>query len=222
MKRPLAYNFEPIHYLSEWKPKGVIHVGANDGEEFVYYKSMGIKNLCGFEPLKKPFKQFQIDHPDVLKFQLGWGAASGRYGINVTENDKASSILSVVDIEGDWREHPVFKDWNMGQWPVVGKEIIEVVEYGKWMKKEQPYNPEDYNFLNMDIQGMELIALRGMGKQLDYFDALVIECSEEPVYVGEEPATEVVDWLKGKGFIQASPLKLHGDILFLREDKLDA
>jgi FkbM family methyltransferase len=219
MRRPLSAQVEPIHYLKEWKPRGVIHVGANDGEEFVYYKSMGIENLCGFEPLKKPFRVFQQDHPDVLKFQLGWGLAGGKYGINVTENDKASSILKTVPTD-NWEEHPVFKDWNMGQWPVVGREIIEVVKYADFMKGE-PYNPEDYNFLNMDIQGMELEALKGMGKQLDYFDALVIECSEQPVYVGEASAHEVEDYLTSQGFVRCSPVKLHNDILFLRKDKLD-
>lgn len=220
MKRPLAWQTEPIHYLKEWKPKGVIHVGANDGEEFVYYKNMGVTNLVGFEPLAAPLEKFEKAHPDVLKFQLGWGAVNQQMTIEVTENDKASSTLKRIDVD-DWTKHEVFKDWNMGQWPIVGKEQIQIVRYEQFMADFKPYDPADYNFLNMDVQGMEYDALVGMGDQLNYFDALVVECSEKPVFVGEHSAEEVSDWLAGQGFERVTRIMLHGDILFLRKDKLD-
>lgn len=220
MKRPLAFNYEPIHILRDWKPRGVIHIGANDGEEFVYYKSMGIKNLCGFEPLKAPYEKFEAAHPDVLKFQIGWGNENKQMRIEVTENDKASSTLPRIEVE-DWTQHPVFKDWNMGQWPIVGEEMIQVMRYEQFMADFEPYDPADYNFLNMDVQGMELDALKGMGKQLDNFDALVVECSETPVFIGEHSAAEVSAWLNEQGFEQVTAIGLHSDILFLRKDKID-
>jgi FkbM family methyltransferase len=216
MKRPAAYYTEPIHYLRDWKPRGVIHVGANDGEEFTYYKSMGITKLVGFEPLKDAFDRFEAAHPDVMKFQLGWGNERAKVTIEVTENDKASSVLKRVDVE-DWTKHPVFKDWNMGQWPIVGTEEITIIRYADW----EGINDADYNFLNMDIQGMELAALKGMGRQLENFDALVIECSESPVFKGEASGQEVSDWLDARGFERVTPIKPHNDVLFLRKDKLD-
>lgn len=220
MIRP-PYNLEPVHYLKYWAPRGVIHVGANDGEEFTYYAAMGIKNLVGFEPLHTPFKKFQKDYPDVLKFEVGWGNENAKCEINVTENDKASSLLMTVPTD-DWTTHPVFKDWNMGQWPIVGKDIIEIVKYEDWWLKNQPYDNWDYNFLNMDVQGVELEALEGMGAQLDFFDAVVLELSAEPVYVGEAPAQEVSDWMEARGFERVSPIRPHNDTLFLRKDKIDA
>ena len=206
----------PYQHLESLKPRGIIHVGANDGEEFAYYQSLGVKNLIGFEPLKKPFREFSKQYPEVIKYQLGWGKVSGKYGINITENDKASSILKTVPTD-DWTTHPVFKDWNMGQWPVVGREIVEVINYDEWMDKNQHYEPEDYNCLVMDVQGFELEALRGAEKQLAYFDTLIVECSETPVYEGEPPASEIVSWLSNKGFYQATPIIAHGDILFRRQ-----
>ena len=106
----------------------------------------------------------------------------------------------------------------MGQWPVVRQDTVRIVRYEDFMKDE-PYNPQDYNFLNMDVQGMELAALKGMGDQLDYFDVLVIECSDAPVYQGEAPASEIIEWLNARGFDQMTPTKLHNDILFVRRNK---
>lgn len=219
MKRPLAWNYEPIHILRDWKPKGVIHVGANDGEEFVYYKSMGVQNLMGFEPLRAPYERFGETHPDVLKYMVGWGAEDAKMTIEVTENDKASSTLPRIEVD-NWEEHEVFKDWNMGQWPIVGTEEIQIVRFDNWVEYSK-IDLNNYNFINMDIQGMELDGLKGMGDTLDYFDALVIECSEKPVFVGEHSAAEVSAWLAERGFEQVTRTMLHGDILFLRKDKID-
>lgn len=219
MKRPLAWNYEPIHILRDWKPRGVIHVGANDGEEFVYYKSMGVQNLMGFEPLRAPYERFGEAHPDVLKYMVGWGAEDAKMTIEVTENDKASSTLPRIEVD-NWEEHEVFKDWNMGQWPIVGTEEIQIVRFDNWVEYSK-IDLNNYNFINMDIQGMELDGLKGMGDTLDYFDALVIECSEKPVFVGEHSAAEVSAWLAERGFEQVTRTMLHGDILFLRKDKID-
>lgn len=122
----------------------------------------------------------------------------------------------------------------MGQWPIVGQEAVVMRRYEDFVINGEGvtnlisggidycnYDPKNYNFLNMDIQGMELEALKGMGDQLNYFDALVIECSETPVYVGEASAEAVTGFLRGRGFERVTPIKLHNDVLFLRKDQID-
>ena len=40
----------------------------------------------------------------------------------------------------------------------------------------------DYNFLNIDIQGAELKCLKGLGEYLNYIDYLYLEVNTEKVY----------------------------------------
>jgi hypothetical protein len=63
---------------------------------------------------------------------------------------------------------------------------------------------------------MELETLRGFGSLLELFQLLVVECSEKPVYDGEAPATEVISYLRDRGFIDQTPIEQHGDIFFVR------
>lgn len=194
--------------------RGVIYVGSNDGEEFVQCKAHGITNLIAFEPLSAPFDRLVQAHPDVLAFQVGLGNETAKVAMDVTQNDKASSALKRVDVE-DWTQHEVFKDWNMGQWPIVGSEAVEIVRYEDFIKNQR-FNPEDYNLLCMDVQGMELDALMGFGDYLDFFDALSVELSEKPVYVGEASAREVIEYLAAHGFRQDTPVSKHDDVLFVK------
>lgn len=207
---------EPIRILDTYPANGLIHVGANDGYEFKYYKEKGIPNLVGFEPLIQAFVRFHNEEPDILKFHVGWGDVNELKTINVFENDKSSSVLPTIEVE-DPEKHEVFKDWNIGQMIPAGQDTIQLMRYEDFMRSK-PYNPEDFDVLVIDIQGYELKALQGMGSQLDYFDLLVVECSAVPVYVGEPSAQEVIDWLDKKGFDAMTPPGPHTDILFIRRD----
>lgn len=194
-------------------PRGVIYVGANDGEEFVQCKELGITNLIAFEPLTAPFERLREIHPDVLAIKMALGSKHAFQPMEVTENDKASSFLSRIDVE-DWKSHEVFKDWNMGQWPIVGYEKAEIVRFDEYM--DGTYNPTDFNLLFMDVQGMELEALKGFGKFLHYFDGICVELSLNPVYKGEASGNEVSNWLADKGFARISDIQKHDDVLFVR------
>lgn len=195
--------------------KGVIYVGANDGEEFVQCKQRGISNLLGFEPLTAAYLRLISNHPDVPSYNVALGSANSTQTIEITQNDKASSLLQRIPVE-DWRTHEVFKDWNMGQWPIVGEEQVDVVRFDEFAK-EHEIDVSDYNLLFMDVQGMELDALVGFGDYLDNFDGICVELSETPVYVGEASASEVVALLKDRGFERISDVQKHDDVLFVRK-----
>ena len=208
-------DIEPIRILDRYAAKGVIHVGANDGEEFVYYKQRGIQYLMGFEPLTKPYEKMKAAHPEVHAYNIGLSDESALVKIHVTENDKASSTLDIIKVD-DYEHHPVFKDWNMGQLPVVDEDTIILQPFNIFVESEG-IDVSRYDVLVIDVQGMEYETLEGFGKYLKGFTILVIECSEVPVYVGEKPASAIIRFLKSKGFYQATPTKLHNDILFMKE-----
>ena len=52
-----------------------------------------------------------------------------------------------------------------------------------------------YNFWNFDIQGAELMALKGAGKAIEYAKALYLEVNTEEVYKGGCLISEIDDYL---------------------------
>ena len=58
----------------------------------------------------------------------------------------------------------------------------------------------DYNFLNLDIQGAELKALKGMEEYLDKVDYIYTEVNEDYVYKGCALVSELDEFLGKYGF----------------------
>ena len=56
------------------------------------------------------------------------------------------------------------------------------------------------NFLNIDIQGAELLALKGMGDLLDNFDYLYLEVNKEEVYKDCPLVEDIDEYLKKWNF----------------------
>src|SRR3974390_3772515 len=82
------------------KIRGVIHVGANDGEEIPYYLALGAERVLAFEPnldaWEKCYKQHANGVVTVLPIALGMKV--GQAPLNVTLGDgKGSSFLAEKD-----------------------------------------------------------------------------------------------------------------------------
>ena len=55
--------------------------------------------------------------------------------------------------------------------------------------------PNDFaNFLNIDIQGAELLALKGMGSLISYFDYIYLEVNKAHVYKKCALVNEAMSW----------------------------
>lgn len=75
-----------------------------------------------------------------------------------------------------------------------------------------------YDFWVMDLQGAELLALRGAQESLRACRALLVEVSTVEVYRGGAQWPELRDHLQERGFAPAwAPDRPHDDILFLPE-----
>ena len=61
-------------------------------------------------------------------------------------------------------------------------------------------NVHEFNFLNMDLQGAELLALRGLGDYLKYFKYAYLEVNKEELYKGCPLVEDLDMYLIGFGF----------------------
>lgn len=202
-----------VSYFVErgWPVRGVIHVGASDGEEVPGYKALGIDKIIAFEPLLPALKQFQKNYPGMLCLPYGLSNKKGVRTLYVTAGDgKGTSARKVI------KDHPeVVEKWNHGQAEVVGKQRAVFMRFDFWASKTAIPMGE-YNCLVLDAQGMSYEVLEGFGDYIKYLDYLVVELSETPVYKGEKSANEVIYWLNARGFEQLTPVQPHDDVLFRR------
>lgn len=168
---------------------GVLHVGAHLGEEAEAYDQCGISNVWWVEgnwDLLAPLKA----HVEPFGHNVVHGLVTDRDGqkvkFHLANNGQSSSVLEF----GTHRR--VSPDVHY----VDSREVVSVTVDTLVAR----HGIRDCNFLNMDIQGAELLALRGARRTLASVDYLYLEINEDHLYKGCALLSELVEFLGGHGF----------------------
>lgn len=186
--------------------KEVLHVGAHMGEEMQDYKNGGVEKVILVEAIEnkaKYLKEIYKDNPNIKVICACVSDKEEEVTFNITNNGQSSSMLELGTHK---QEHP----------------DVYIVEYVK-MKTQRldkliTTMPNPY-FLNMDIQGAELKALKGMGDLLNNCIAIYTEVNVKELYRGCALLPELEVWISEKGFkLFEKQVSGHGwgDALFLR------
>lgn len=191
-----------LHFINQgYIIKGVIHIGANDGEEVPSYREFGIRNIMCIEPIPEKCAEIRERYPYARTINCAAGDFIGKSKLKLTSDEsmKGSSLLD--DLPRD------FDDWPKP----TGKEMDVHVA-----RMDSLLFPHDlYNCVVIDVQGFELQVLKGFGSLITKFPYWSIECSRVPVYKGEAAGQEIVDYMSEHGFIQDSPMEEHNDVFFI-------
>jgi len=87
--------------------------------------------------------------------------------------------------------------------------------------EEEGFNVEDFQLLNMDVQGAELMVLKGSEKVLDNVKWITTEATwEDPDYIDNVMYDELKSFLESKGFVETQIVphaENWGDVLFVKE-----
>ena len=186
-----------------FRPRGVVHVGANDGYEIQFYLDLGVERVLAFEPLDSAFEILQRKFSSdtrVLLSPYALGDEPGTRTLRVARGDGMDSTF-LAAVPGSDRfigDFIGFQQADIARFDSLGVNLL------------------GYDTLVVDTQGMELHVLRGFGEQLSAFSFLNIECSRTPIYAGGHAAQEIIDYLDARGFQQETPIEDHNDILFCR------
>ena len=172
--------------------KGIVHVGAFDGQELGNYVENGVKNIVMFEPLSQSYSKLEqnlqsltLDETyDVEIHQVALGNMVGRVDINLSSNMMSSSILKP---KLHLVEHP---------WCAFGG--VENVS----INKLDSYKYKKFNFLNIDVQGYELEVLKGAKKTLKYIDYIYSEVNKAEVYENNALIDDMDEFLSQYNFIR--------------------
>lgn len=181
-------------YLDDRPRKGVIHIGGHDGEERVWYKAQGFTPVIWFEPNVNLFPRLTAnikEYPGNVAYNLGVHDTLKEAFLHISSNDGQSSSLLPLGTHKIHAPHVRY----------VQEQKIKLTRMDDFIK-EKNINIKDYNFLNLDIQGVELNAIKSFGKLIEAFDYVYVEVNEAELYVGCSLLPDVDAYLGSFGFIR--------------------
>jgi FkbM family methyltransferase len=152
--------------------KGILHVGAHECEEYPTYLDF-TSNILWIEALPHLIEKNLQKYPELnIVNAVVSDKDNQTIQFNISSNTKCSSMM---DFDYHKEIHPEI---------TMEKQITLETKTIQTIYKENNISKDEYNVLIMDIQGAELLALKGMGDIINNIDAIYIEATEKPLYEG--------------------------------------
>lgn len=174
------------------KVSGVVHVGANSGQERDTYRDLGLR-VVWVEPIAEVFDELSRNisgYPNQRAIRALVTDEDGKdYQFNVSNNSAlSSSILQFGQHRDIWPE----VDY-------VSSRTLQSTTLEALFNREK-LTPEMYPALVMDVQGAELLVLKGAGRMLGQFQFVKAEAADFESYIGCAVLSDLDEHLKQFGF----------------------
>ena len=196
-------------YLKDIKINGVLHIGAHDCEELSSYEIEGIdrNNIIWIDAMQEKVEQATVQNiPNVYQAVISDKVENVEF--KITNNIQSSSIL---ELEEHKNEHPwIYVESTRNLQTTTLKDFF----------KEHNLDYKKYNFWNLDIQGAELLALKGAGDFLKHVDVIYTEVNEKYLYKNCCLMNEIDDYLKKFRFERVETFMSKygwGDAVYIRK-----
>jgi FkbM family methyltransferase len=190
------------------KVSGVLHIGAHNCEELGFYNlmSIGPLNVIWIDAIKEKVDEATARGVPNVYNAVITDKDDAEVTFNIASNVESSSVL---DFNTHTTEHP--------QVVFVDKKQLKTVTVDSFYERNN-LEPSKYDFWNFDIQGAELLALKGTENALQYAKAIYLEVNEKELYKGCAHISEIDEFLRVRGFTRiATEMTKHGwgDALYL-------
>ena len=151
---------------------GSFHIGAHDCEELGFYDNLGInkENIIWIDAIpSKVLEATKRGIPNVYNAVIT-DKNDEDIVFNISNNGQSSSVL---EFGTHSQEHP---------WVVyVDKINVKSITIDTFFERNN-IDASKLNFWNFDIQGAELIALKGATESIKYAKAIYLEVNEKELY----------------------------------------
>jgi len=197
------------------KIRGIIHGGAHNAEESTMYSEMQIEDVIWLEANPEKAEYCKNLLKDKIKNIVITEAISDKNGekvdFNITNNGESSSILDLKNHKKYYPDINVVKKLKLETKridTIIDENIIEI---------------NNYNFLNLDLQGIELRAIKSLGDYLKNIDYIYTEVNKSELYNNCDKIEDIDSYLMNQGFIRVETAWTHaewGDAFYIRGPKL--
>ena len=191
-------------------PTGVVHVGGHSGEEFSEYKNHKWGNVLWVEAqpkLAKHLEKLIIGSGDRVINAAVWDSSGVKLNLHITSNSESTSLL---EFGTHSLEHP---------------EIVVTSELEVITETLDDIVPKDwqFNYVALDIQGVELRALEGFKAGLAGVNWICTEVNNKEVYKGCAQITELDTYLSAHDFKRCATRMTSfgwGDAIYIRSSHI--
>ncbi len=174
--------------------RGLIHLGAHEGQELTSYRKIGQFPVTLVEAHPEIFQRLIANISDAADVFAVHAAVTDRDGLvtlHVSAHDQSSSVLPIGAMQ---RLIPTTVE--QGTIEVPGRSLDSL--FGEW--RSRSHEAALANVMVSDIQGAELLALSGAGETLPQFDAIILEVSFDDLYAGCAQVEEIDQFMGAAGF----------------------
>lgn len=170
------------------KIKGIIQVGANNGQEVDLFLRFS-KKLILFEPIPKLATELRRKYSGFQVFAMALGSSDGEMSLFLASNNGESS--SLLPPTGHKILYP----------GITFKEQIQVpVRKFATLVKKQEIQVSDFNVLVADTQGYDLEVLKGFESHILNMDLIVLEYINSNLYENDSDLIAIQEYLQSFNF----------------------
>lgn len=202
--------------------RGVVHVGANVGQERKLYSRRGLR-VAWVEPIPEVFA--------LLESNIAGLPGQRAYKALITDVAGQTCTLNVASNKGGSSSILPMK-FHAQAWPEVRfeRQITITSDSLPTFMARHGLKAEEHDFLALDTQGSELMVLRGAGDTLSGFRYLKVEVPDFEAYEGCCQLPELQAFLRERGFVEHARhrfafhpgLGSYYDIVYRRSDVVPA
>jgi hypothetical protein len=190
---------------------GALHIGAHDCEEIPFYQDLGLSldRVVWIDAIPSKVDQAKARGIPNVYTAVITDKDDEDVIFNVSNNVQSSSVLAFGThaTEHPWVEY-------------IDTLHLKSVTIPTFFQRNT-IDPKRYDFWNFDIQGAELMALKGASDYIHYAKAMYLEVNEKELYKGCGLIEEIDAFLEPYHFKRSITHMTHhgwGDALYIRTD----
>jgi len=200
-------------------PKGIIHIGSGDANEVHNYVKENFNPITlidahpGYgQHIKDKLESYSKDF-DIKYFNIAITNYKGEADFYISNNRPDCSSLKVFTEISDY-----FPSVQYSRTITIPCTTLDL------LFEENNLTFEDYNIMNIDIQGSEIDAFSEATKLLKYIDIINCEVNDIRLYENGALYSEVTEFLSKKGFQEVDFFRHHetfGDAIYIKKEIVD-
>lgn len=204
----MLISFDEIRAVTDLDFTGALHIGAHDCEEIPFYQRLHVSSVIWMDAMKDKVEQATARGIPNVYHAVVTDQDDQEVTFHVANNGQSSSVL---EFGTHSQEHP---------WVTYVQEIKQKTTTIDTFFLKEGIDPSLYTFWNFDIQGAELMALKGATHAIQYAKALYLEVNQKELYKGCALLPELDAFLDTHGFQRILTCMTEhgwGDALYLKK-----